>query len=178
MCSCGIQVINTWVPTQPICILVDYFNSMFDIKVIFLKNESPFCQLPHELIKLHEQFQWLVICDQNEWATKQIILECGDNPHGCQRFPFIFIWIIFDVWLAIGLTCISHHVKLSIFFIKLCENHSKTQNTPIYVQLEGMASNRSLQNGCRIKPTSLQLLKSLLLCIPPNELFINLGQLS
>jgi hypothetical protein len=80
--------------------------------------------------------------------------------------------------LAIGLTCISHHIKLSIFLIKLCENHSKTQNTPIYVQLEGMASNKSPQNGCRTKPTSFQLLKNLFLCIPPNELFITFGQLS
>jgi hypothetical protein len=57
----GIQFTGTWVFTQPINILVEYSNSMFDIKIIFLKKDNPFCQLPNELIRLHEPLQWLVI---------------------------------------------------------------------------------------------------------------------
>ncbi len=40
MCSNDIQLIRTWIPTQPICIFVNYSNLMFDIKIIILKNES------------------------------------------------------------------------------------------------------------------------------------------
>jgi hypothetical protein len=156
MCSCGIQIINTWVPTQPIYILVDYLSLMFDIKVIFLKNESPFCQLPHELIKLHESFQWLMICDQNEWATKQIIWNVATTYIDAKHSPLYSYELYLTFCLAIGLTCINHHIRLSNFLIKLCENHFKTQNTPIYLQLEGMASNKSPQNGCKTKPTRFQ----------------------
>jgi hypothetical protein len=39
----GIQLTETWVFIQPINILVDYSNSMFDIKIIFLKKDNPFC---------------------------------------------------------------------------------------------------------------------------------------
>jgi hypothetical protein len=74
---------------------------MFDIKIIFLKNESPFCQLPHELIKLHEPFQWLVICDQNEWATKHIIwnvatthMDAKHSPLYSYELYLTFAWLL------------------------------------------------------------------------------------
>jgi hypothetical protein len=59
----GNQLIKYWVPIQFINILIDYTNLMFDIKIIFFKNES--------LIKLHETFQWLMIKHQGEWATEK-----------------------------------------------------------------------------------------------------------
>jgi hypothetical protein len=60
---------------------------MFDIKFVFAQNESPFCQLPSELVKFHEPFQWLVINHQGEWVIKQITLECGHGPNDGQTFP-------------------------------------------------------------------------------------------
>jgi hypothetical protein len=59
----GNQLIKTWVPIQFINIPIDYPNLMFNIKIIFLKNEI--------LIKLHETFQWLIIKYQGECATKK-----------------------------------------------------------------------------------------------------------
>jgi hypothetical protein len=81
MCFSGIQVASTWVPTQPIHNLIDHVSLVFDLKFIFLSNESPSCQFPYEPVKLHEPLQWLVICHQSEWATQQITLECGHGLH-------------------------------------------------------------------------------------------------
>ncbi len=81
-----------------------------------------------------------------------------------------YIWLC----LVIKLTCISHY-KLPIFS-KLCKDWFKSQNILIHMQSERMAFDMSLQNRCQTK-SSFQLLEILSLCISPNELHINLGQL-
>ncbi len=124
-CYDVIRHIRIWVLTQPIFILVDCSNIMFEIKFVFVKKWKPICQLLSEPVRFHEPFQWLVINHQGEWVTKQITLECGHGPNDGQTFPLK--WTTCGFYLFIGPTCISHH-KLLVFIIKNC---SKFQNTPL-----------------------------------------------
>jgi hypothetical protein len=65
-------IIRIWVPTEPICILVDCPSPMFNMKIILLKNENPSYQLPSEPIGLHKPLQWSVIIHRGELVTKLI----------------------------------------------------------------------------------------------------------
>jgi hypothetical protein len=83
MCSNGIQLTKAWIPIQPIHILVDYFSSAFDIKIIFLNNESLFCQFPQTL------WAFLMVGDQNVTIV-QITMN--------KTFPLIWI-LLTSIWL-------------------------------------------------------------------------------
>jgi len=74
---------------------------MFDIKFVFVKNESPFCQLPNEPVKFHEPFQWLVINHQGEWVIKQITSECGHGPNDGQHIPLQmnYMLLLLSYWV-------------------------------------------------------------------------------
>jgi hypothetical protein len=52
MCFNGIQLIKIWIPIQPIHILVDCSSSMFAIKIISLKNESPSLLHKHVILTI------------------------------------------------------------------------------------------------------------------------------
>jgi hypothetical protein len=80
-CSSDVHFTKTWIPTQPIHILVDYSNLLFNTKTIFLKNENPFYRPPCELLDsmkcLNGWYQPL----KCSCVTKQITPKCGRDPN-------------------------------------------------------------------------------------------------
>jgi hypothetical protein len=57
--TCGILFIKTWVPTQPISILINPINLVNNIKIIFLQNKNQI-----------ENMQEIIFCSYNLIATR------------------------------------------------------------------------------------------------------------
>jgi hypothetical protein len=66
-CSSDVHFTKTWIPTQPIHILVDYSNLLFNTKTIFLKNENPFYRPPCELLDSMK-------CLNGWWSTTKVFM--------------------------------------------------------------------------------------------------------
>lgn len=96
-------------------------------------------------------------------------------PWPKQLLNIPFTWVVFGVYLVVGLTCISHH-ELSILssWVKATPS-PKTFQSICNWKIQPLMGHFKM--SVELKP-SFQLLKSLFLCILPCEFFITLGQLS
>src|SRR5450759_1324813 len=134
---------STWVPTQPIGIKVGNSKSMHNLEIILLEDESPTCKLPRELARLHQPLERLMIGDKGKLRAKQVTSEVCYSPYCYQTLSLVRT--ITRLCCVVRTTGICNH-KLITRIIKLCQHRSKSQHTPISVQLEWTPPDRSPQD--------------------------------
>jgi hypothetical protein len=111
--------------------------------------------------RFYQPFQWLMICDKNEWVSMQITPKMNYSPY-YKGIPLHRVLLGFIIIVgAIG----------------VCHYYSKTQHVPIYIQLEWPSPNGSTQDWSKIQ-WNLFFLKFMFLFFFPLPFLIHFCQLN
>lgn len=119
---------STWITRNSIDIQITNICPMHNLKVVFLKKQSPSCKLASKPVWFCMLLQRLMVGYQYKILTIQSRLKVSNHPNYYQDLSFIR-WVI---WLCIVITSRNKYNDIfPSFIIFLCQDSSQFYCTPI-----------------------------------------------